>query len=425
MAHRTQQLGTRRADKITQNTVTSKKPHLDLVKIGKTAGKSQAKKAVASRGRGWGKAGSKPTARDGSDYYDKLGVKCCLCDGMVEHEEGFTFKDEEENRHMSAEMYVYLRAMNRWAFVNEDGELVVPKQVDLQDSRVFLLGWTAALSGGQRCVQHIMTGYWPPKENNEGLGQVWQMHSAVLKVRVKDIFFEDVKNKVMDFHGVWVSSEDAHYLLQSPLTEYAHNWAKASCFLGFERFKWQDIPPEGPLPDWIKGWTRSMVRMEYGLPITHLEDSPYWRDETDSLLSVSDAESISKDDENPLPTSTKWWGGDPYGESPTWSDTESRRIEDDHGNCPTNPAGEDGTQPKGPLIAHSPPLPEGDSSGLSAIPHEVPTPLGTTMDPAPATTTISAPNVGESVAGPIDVPLPSTSGVSKPPSRNPRAILKL
>ncbi|KAB5587940.1 hypothetical protein CTheo_8617 [Ceratobasidium theobromae] len=247
-----------------------------------------------------------------------------LWDGLRSQEEGFHFRDEDENRARSRELHdkVLLRAMNGWAFVNEAGNFISPNQCDLTGSGAYLLGWTATLSGGSRRVQRIMTGYWPPRENlvSPGPGQVWRMHTAVLMVPVAEIFHEQVHNRVMDFTGVWVlsSNNTAQYLLQNPLTAYHKRWNTVRALIGLQRYGWEDINPDSPRPSWMNKWVSHMFRMEEGYPVGNPEDPASESDDEKSLLGESDAESIPADDTLNFPSGTGWHGGDPWGAVPTW-----------------------------------------------------------------------------------------------------------
>ncbi|KAB5588190.1 hypothetical protein CTheo_8370 [Ceratobasidium theobromae] len=297
-----------------QTTTPCGKEHLKEMEAWKTAtttGK-RARKAKGTSGKG---------KKRRVNAFEVEEQECCLWTSTITNEKNYEFYEETLNRDVPGELKdrVYLRAMNRWAFVNKDGMLISPKHKDLSHTGAYLIGWATTLSGGQRRVQRIMSGYWPPKENRilSGLGSVWRMEAAVLLVPVGEIFFEDVENPIMNFAGVWVSSADkkAHYLLQNPLTQYENIWSTVLEAIDLDDYMWEDAVFSRPRPDWMSPWVAHMTRMELSLPATHDNDKLV---EEPEPLGASDAESIEDDDSVSYPTGSSWRSGDPYGLEPTW-----------------------------------------------------------------------------------------------------------
>ncbi|KAB5588498.1 hypothetical protein CTheo_8062 [Ceratobasidium theobromae] len=297
-----------------QTTTPHGQEHLKKVKGWKTETRKCSRKAKGS-------ANSKAKRRHTASFKVKEDI-CCLWDGLKSNEKGYEFYEEKLNGALPVELKdnVYLRVMNGWAFVNDEGRLITPKEKNLTDTGAYIIGWTTTLSGGWRRVQRIMSGYWPPKENCilSASGSVWCMEAVVLLVPVGEIFAKQVKNPIMDFVGVWVSSADmkGNYLLQNPVTEYEEIWSSVLYEMDLEEYMWEDTQFGACHPDWMSPWVSHMTRMELQLPATHNDDDESYKKE--EPLGVSETESIDQDDLVDYPTGTSWCGGDPYGPQPTW-----------------------------------------------------------------------------------------------------------
>ncbi|KAF8595303.1 hypothetical protein BDV93DRAFT_528773 [Ceratobasidium sp. AG-I] len=190
-----------------------------------------------------------------------------------EEEEKNISDDEDPDERM------FLRVANSFAFFRETtkGTQMVPA-IELEEADVHLVAWVGSLSGGARRVSLKLSGHIPPLEIRENRDKrVWGDDSQVVRVRVAKL--ECVRRAVLLFKAqcTWVIAADGRsaYMLQNPWHEYEDAWQATREHYhahGKPLPVWQDVRLGAARPVWANVWAIWMLRLENGYPVDHDDD---------------------------------------------------------------------------------------------------------------------------------------------------------
>ncbi|KAG8755471.1 hypothetical protein FRC11_006007 [Ceratobasidium sp. 423] len=215
-----------------------------------------------------------------------------------------------------------VRAINNFCLVDKEGFICEPDTLQFENcclsQEVHLVGWVTPLTVGPRRFFRVVSGYWPPKdwcteaEKEQNDQTVWRMNLSVMRVRIRKLFWDSMTIYGRTIEGVFATAwnNKVEYWLQHPAPEYAKLFERLRIKnTEIRKRQFKDLDPSKPNDGTMHPWTLSMLRLEENFYPHHPDDKPfeYAGDcDEDSICYISDASSISTDDDKPYPTGLSW-----------------------------------------------------------------------------------------------------------------------